>query len=68
MYLNDLFTIPTSLARFAPGISVKPAWPTACPPIIGKALDEATVLRIARAFEQSTEWHTLRSPVARRES
>jgi len=32
--------------------------------IIGKALDEATIMRIAHAFEQSTAWHTLRSPVA----
>jgi Asp-tRNA(Asn)/Glu-tRNA(Gln) amidotransferase A subunit family amidase len=35
--------------------------------IIGKALDEATILRIAHAFEQTTRWHTLRSPVARME-
>jgi len=35
--------------------------------IIGKALDEPTVLRVAHTFEQSTEWHTLRSPVAHME-
>ncbi|MCA1646801.1 MAG: Asp-tRNA(Asn)/Glu-tRNA(Gln) amidotransferase subunit GatA [Chloroflexi bacterium] len=35
--------------------------------IIGKALDEASVLRIAHAFEQSTTWHTRRSPVATRQ-
>ncbi|HEX8969044.1 MAG TPA: Asp-tRNA(Asn)/Glu-tRNA(Gln) amidotransferase subunit GatA, partial [Chloroflexota bacterium] len=68
MYLNDLFTIPTSLAGL-PGISVPAGMVDGLPvglQITGKALDEATVLRIAHAFEQSTTWHTLRSPVALR--
>src|SRR5207237_9982432 len=68
MYLNDLFTIPTSLAGL-PGVSVPAGMAGGLPvglQIIGKALDEATVLRIAHAFEQSTSWHTLRSPVAQR--
>jgi aspartyl-tRNA(Asn)/glutamyl-tRNA(Gln) amidotransferase subunit A len=66
MYLNDLFTIPTSLAGL-PGVSVPAGMVDGLPvglQIIGKALDESTVLRIAHAFEQSTEWHKLRSPVA----
>jgi aspartyl-tRNA(Asn)/glutamyl-tRNA(Gln) amidotransferase subunit A len=66
MYLNDLFTIPTSLAGL-PGVSVPAGLADGLPvglQIIGKALDEAGVLRIASAFEQSTEWHTLRSRVA----
>ena len=66
MYLNDLFTIPTSLAGL-PGISVPAGLANNLPvglQIIGKALDESTVLRIAHAYEQSTKWHTLRSPVA----
>jgi aspartyl-tRNA(Asn)/glutamyl-tRNA(Gln) amidotransferase subunit A len=69
MYLNDLFTIPTSLAGL-PGISVPAGMVGGLPvglQIIGKALDEATVLRIAHAFEQSTTWHMLRSPVAMQE-
>jgi aspartyl-tRNA(Asn)/glutamyl-tRNA(Gln) amidotransferase subunit A len=68
MYLNDLFTIPTSLAGL-PGVSVPAGLAEGLPvglQIVGKALDESTVLRIAHAYEQSTEWHTLRSPVARR--
>ena len=66
MYLNDLFTIPTSLAGL-PGISVPAGLSNGLPvglQIIGKALDESGVLRIAHAFEQSTHWHTLRSPIA----
>jgi aspartyl-tRNA(Asn)/glutamyl-tRNA(Gln) amidotransferase subunit A len=69
MYLNDLFTIPTSLAGL-PGISVPAGMVDGLPvglQIIGKALDEATVLRIAHAFEQSTTWHNQRSPVAQME-
>jgi len=66
MYLNDLFTIPTSLAGL-PGISVPAGMAYGLPvglQIIGRALDETTVLRIAHAYERSTQWHTLRSPVA----
>jgi aspartyl-tRNA(Asn)/glutamyl-tRNA(Gln) amidotransferase subunit A len=70
MYLNDLFTIPTSLAGL-PGVSVPAGMVNGLPvglQIIGKALDEPTVLRVAHAFEQSTDWHTLRSPVAQMEA
>jgi aspartyl-tRNA(Asn)/glutamyl-tRNA(Gln) amidotransferase subunit A len=66
MYLNDLFTIPTSLAGLT-GISVPAGMVDGLPvglQIIGKPLAEPTVLRIAHAYEQSTAWHTLRSPVA----
>jgi aspartyl-tRNA(Asn)/glutamyl-tRNA(Gln) amidotransferase subunit A len=70
MYLNDLFTIPTSLAGL-PGISVPAGIVDGLPvglQIIGKALDEPTVLRIAHAYEQTTEWHTLRSPIAQKDA
>jgi len=66
MYLNDLFTIPTSLAGL-PGISVPGGQANGLPvglQIIGKALDESTVLRIAHAYELATQWHTQRAPVA----
>ncbi len=69
MYLNDLFTIPTSLAGL-PGISVPAGFAHGLPvglQIVGKALDESTILRIAHAFEQSTEWH-LHKPSAIREA
>ncbi|MBN9532755.1 MAG: Asp-tRNA(Asn)/Glu-tRNA(Gln) amidotransferase subunit GatA [Alphaproteobacteria bacterium] len=56
MYLNDVFTVTVNLAGL-PGISV-PAGLTAdgLPlglQIIGKAFDEATVLRTGRAIEQA---------------
>jgi aspartyl-tRNA(Asn)/glutamyl-tRNA(Gln) amidotransferase subunit A len=66
MYLNDLFTIPTSLAGLT-GISVPAGQVGGLPvglQIIGQPLAEAAVLRIAHAYEQSTDWHTLRSPIA----
>lgn len=56
MYLNDLFTIPASLAGL-PGISVPAGLADGLPvglQIIGKPLDEVTVLRVAHAYERST--------------
>jgi len=61
MYLNDVFTIPTSLAGL-PGVSLPAGFTLAGLPIglqvIGKAYDEATVLRVAHAYERATDWHT----------
>ncbi|MGG1555070.1 Asp-tRNA(Asn)/Glu-tRNA(Gln) amidotransferase subunit GatA [Paenibacillus ferrarius] len=62
MYLNDIMTIPVSLAGI-PAISVPCGFVNDMPvglQIIGKALDEATVLRVAHAFEQSTDHHKQR--------
>ena len=60
MYLSDIFTLSASLAGL-PAISVPSGFTEAGLPIglqlIGKALDEATVLRAANAYEESTEWH-----------
>jgi aspartyl-tRNA(Asn)/glutamyl-tRNA(Gln) amidotransferase subunit A len=33
--------------------------------IVGKAFDEATVLRVAQAYENVHRWHAVRSPIAR---
>jgi len=30
--------------------------------ILGKALDEARIVQIAHAYEQSTDWHKARPP------
>ncbi|GIP41133.1 glutamyl-tRNA(Gln) amidotransferase subunit A [Paenibacillus sp. J31TS4] len=62
MYLNDILTIPVSLAG-VPAISVPCGMADGLPiglQIIGKALDEATVLRVAHAYEQHTDHHTRR--------
>ncbi|AUS09845.1 Asp-tRNA(Asn)/Glu-tRNA(Gln) amidotransferase GatCAB subunit A [Laceyella sacchari] len=57
MYMNDILTIPVNLAGL-PAISVPCGLAEGLPvglQIIGKAFDEATVLRVAHAFEQETE-------------
>jgi Asp-tRNA(Asn)/Glu-tRNA(Gln) amidotransferase A subunit family amidase len=32
--------------------------------MLGKALDEARILQIAHAYEQSTDWHKAHSPIS----
>jgi aspartyl-tRNA(Asn)/glutamyl-tRNA(Gln) amidotransferase subunit A len=32
--------------------------------LLGKALDEGRIFQIAHAYEQSTDWHKARSPIA----
>jgi aspartyl-tRNA(Asn)/glutamyl-tRNA(Gln) amidotransferase subunit A len=63
MYLNDSFTIPANLAGL-PGVSVPCGFSAAGLPIglqiIGRAFDEATVLRAAHAYEQATAWRARR--------
>ena len=59
MYLNDVFTIPVNLAGL-PGLSVPAGFTKSGLPvglqIIGKAFDEATLLRTAKAYEAATGW------------
>jgi aspartyl-tRNA(Asn)/glutamyl-tRNA(Gln) amidotransferase subunit A len=61
MYLNDVFAVPANLAGL-PGISVPAGFTAAGLPVglqlIGRAFDEATLLRAARAYERATDWHT----------
>ena len=60
MYLSDICTISINLAG-VPAISVPCGLDREGLPIgmqvIGKHFDEATILRIADAYEQQTEWH-----------
>ena len=60
MYLSDIFTISVNLAG-VPGISIPCGFTRDNLPIglqlIGKHFDEETILRVAYAYEQSTEWH-----------
>ena len=56
MYLNDVFTVPVNLAGL-PGISVPSGLSDKGLPLglqlIGKAFDEATLLRVARSLEEA---------------
>lgn len=60
MYLQDACTVPLNLAGL-PGISVPCGYNKDKMPIgmqiIGKALDEATILRVAYTYEQSQSYH-----------
>jgi aspartyl-tRNA(Asn)/glutamyl-tRNA(Gln) amidotransferase subunit A len=64
MYLSDVCTLPVNIAGL-PGISVPCGFATAedgarLPiglQIIAKPFDEATLFRVAHAYEQSTAWH-----------
>ena len=59
MYINDILTIPVNLAG-VPGISIPCGFDGSLPlglQIIGKHFDEATVYRVAHAFEQATDFH-----------
>ena len=58
MYANDILTIPMNLAG-VPAISVPCGLVNGLPvglQIIGKAFDEATIYRVAHAYEQAAGW------------
>lgn len=62
MYLNDILTIPVSLAG-VPALSVPCGFAEGMPvglQIIGKAFDESTILRVAHAYEAHTDHHKQR--------
>ena len=60
MYLSDIYTISVNLAGL-PALSLPCGFDGDGMPIglqiIGKHFDEATILRLAYAYEQATEWH-----------
>lgn len=64
MYLQDACTVPLNLAGL-PGISVPCGYSSNKMPIglqiIGKALDEETILRVAYTYEQSQSFHNDRA-------
>jgi len=70
MYLADIFTIAANLAGIC-GISVPCGFaeldghrlPIGLQ-LLGKTLDEPRILQIAHAYEQSTDWHKARPPLA----
>jgi aspartyl-tRNA(Asn)/glutamyl-tRNA(Gln) amidotransferase subunit A len=66
MYLEDVFTLPASLAGVC-GLSLPCGFDGNNLPIglqlIGRAFGEDTVLRVGHAYEQATEWHEQRPAV-----
>jgi aspartyl-tRNA(Asn)/glutamyl-tRNA(Gln) amidotransferase subunit A len=66
MYLNDACTLPVNIAGL-PGISVPCGLSDGLPvglQVIGRAFDEATVLRVADAYERAAGFADLRPPTA----
>jgi len=65
MYLSDVCTLPINIAG-VPGISVPAGFADGLPigmQVIGKHFGEETLLRVAYAYEQATEWHKRRAEV-----
>jgi aspartyl-tRNA(Asn)/glutamyl-tRNA(Gln) amidotransferase subunit A len=64
MYLSDIYTVTANLVG-VPGISV-PCGPVSGLPVglqlMGRALDEETLLRVADAFQRRTDHHTQAPP------
>ena len=68
MYLSDIFTISCNLAGIC-GISLPCGFTEdrrSCPiglQLLGKPFGEETILKIAHAYEQSTNWHKEKPPL-----
>ena len=60
MYLSDVCTLPINIAGL-PAISIPAGFADGLPigmQIIGKPFDEETIIHVAFAYEQATDWHT----------
>ncbi len=65
MYLSDVCTLPINIAGL-PAISVPAGFADGLPigmQIIGKPFDEETILHVAFAYEQATDWHKRKPPI-----
>lgn len=64
MYLSDIFTISCNLAGI-PGISIPCGFTKTHLPIglqiLGRPLDEGTILKVSYAYEQASPWHKMRA-------
>ena len=68
MYLSDIYTISANLAGICSlslpcGFTANPKLPIGLQ-LLGKPLGEETILKIGHAYEQSTNWHKERPPLA----
>ncbi len=60
MYLNDVLTLPGSLAG-VPGLSLPCDFSDGLPiglQLLGRPFDEATILKVGDAYQRETDWHT----------
>ncbi len=68
MYLADVFTIPANMAGI-PGLALRCGLSNGLPvslQLLGKAWDEATILKIGHAYERATEWINARPALSAR--
>lgn len=67
MYLSDIYTVSVNLAGL-PGISLPCGFDKGGLPIgmqlIGKAFNDATLLQAANSYQQVTDYHLKKSPIA----
>jgi len=65
MYLSDVCTLPINIAG-VPAVSIQGGFVDGLPvglQIIGKNFGEETILKVAYAYEQATEWHKKRAEI-----
>jgi aspartyl-tRNA(Asn)/glutamyl-tRNA(Gln) amidotransferase subunit A len=67
MYLSDIFTISCNLSGMCGislpcGFGANPKLPIGLQ-LLGKSFGESTILKIAHAYEQATEWHKQKPPL-----
>ena len=65
MYLSDVCTLPINIAG-VPAISIPAGFADGLPigmQIIGKPFAEETLLKIAHAFQQATDWHKMKPEI-----
>ncbi len=65
MYLSDVCTLPINIAG-VPAISVPAGFADGLPigmQIIGKPFGEETILKVAYAYQQTTDWHKRRPSI-----
>jgi aspartyl-tRNA(Asn)/glutamyl-tRNA(Gln) amidotransferase subunit A len=66
MYLNDVLTLPGSLAG-VPGLSLPCYFSDGLPiglQLLGRPFDEATILKVGDAYQRETDWHTYQPALA----
>ncbi|MBI2315395.1 Asp-tRNA(Asn)/Glu-tRNA(Gln) amidotransferase subunit GatA [Candidatus Daviesbacteria bacterium] len=66
MYFSDAYTIPANLAGI-PGLCLPCGFSQGLPvglQILGKYMDEETILNVGEIYEQATEWHKEKPPLS----